>query len=301
MIYKYRKGMGNNPASVDISTGVVYLNPEMWQQLNDYEKAIILLHEEGHYLNKTLDEVRADIYMINKYLADADTPQKRQELIRTIFKIVPDDRRKVEFVKNLFQYDAAGGNKRSARMVQAIEEYGEANFVAETVAIVNAAVELTNIGLQIWAAEKDKKNYWNNFSKERKREIIEMGARTAISNRFLKSGGNFSSLLVAARKPPSDPQSLWYDAFLIIAAGVRFRPEEFNNAQQISAESASMIWWGKQGYNLNTWMVAKCNEMKKQLKTEWENLSFFEKVKYSNTYKLYVGLFLVACIVVWKM
>ena len=54
--------MGNNPASVNIRTGVITLNRDMWEQLTDYEKAIILLHEEGHYINNTLDEIKADIF-----------------------------------------------------------------------------------------------------------------------------------------------------------------------------------------------------------------------------------------------
>lgn len=293
--------MGNNPASIDISTGVVYLNREMWQQLNDYEKAIILLHEEGHYTGKTLDEVRADIYMIDKYLAGANTPQKRQELIRTIFKIVPDDRRKIEFVKNLFEYDAAGGNKRSAKMVQAIQEYGEANFAAAAVTILNAAIELTKIGLQIWQAEKNKQYYWNNYSEQKKNQIISTAADAAIVNRFLKSGGDLAQTKMAAQLGTGDPKGLYYDTFLIVAAGTKFRPEEFNNAQTLTAEAASQIWWSKQGYNTGTWMLNKVNQKQNALQAQWENLSFASKVRYSTTYKLYLALFVVACIVIWKM
>ena len=55
---------------VNIATGKVYINRKKWEKLNEFEKAIVLLHEEGHYKNKTVDEIKADCYAVDKYLQE---------------------------------------------------------------------------------------------------------------------------------------------------------------------------------------------------------------------------------------
>lgn len=304
--------MGHNPASVDIRNGIVYINREMWQKLNDHERAIILLHEEGHFKGKTLDEVKADIYTIDKYLQDADTPQRRRELLTTIFKIVPDEQRKLIFVKNLFQYDAVNTKNRSSeRAVQAINEY-TANFASETLFILDGATKLLNVGLQFWATVKDKKSYWRSYLAQKKENIINSAADAAITNRFLKSGGDIGATFAAATRGRGDTKGLWYDTFLIVAAGTKFDNDEFNiktvkgpdgktyPERRITASEGSAIWWNKQGYG-EKWMYDRVKHNQKQLQETWDSMSFFSKVQNSTRYKLYLLAFAVACFVVWKM
>ena len=120
--------MGTNPAMVNIETGVVYVNQDIWDEFTPIEKAIILLHEEGHYKNHTLDEIKADCYLIEKYLCKANNPKRRADLLNCIFKIVPDDERKIEFVRNLMQYDSTANNNRcSERLYKALSERKTAN------------------------------------------------------------------------------------------------------------------------------------------------------------------------------
>ncbi len=39
MIYKYQSNMGTNPAMVNIETGVVYVNQDIWNKFTPIEKA----------------------------------------------------------------------------------------------------------------------------------------------------------------------------------------------------------------------------------------------------------------------
>ncbi len=302
MIYKYKSDMGNNPASVNIRKGVVYINRDMWTRLTPYERAIILLHEEGHYRNKSIDEIQADIYAINAYLAEANTPKKRAELLNTIFKIVPDDKRKVEFIKNLMQYESVARNTpHSVAMYNALSEYysNQANFVTEAVAITGAAIKLFSIGVDFWQKQANKKTYWRSYESQKKEGIISSAAKAAITNKFLRKGGDISATMAAAKLPYSDRRSLWVDTFTIIASGVKFDAAEFENRQSLSVEEASAIFWGKQGYSFQ-WMSDWVGYMTEELEEMWANMSFLEKVRYSTKYKLYIVCFLAAVFLILK-
>lgn len=300
MIYRYKSDMGNNPASVDINNGIVYINKSMWDKLDDYEKVIILLHEEGHYKNKSVDEIKADCYMIGKYLSEADTPQRRQEITKTIFKIVPDQERKYLLCKHLLQYDAV--NRRCV----ASEQLGEAidgcmaNFTVGTaVAIANIGLKIFNTGLAFWKTQKDKKTYWRYYESTRKDEIIHAAAKAAITNKFLSSGGDYAATMAAAKMPYSDTNSLWADTFAIIASGVKFDPANFDNRSNLTVGEASAIFWNNSGYGFQ-WMSDWVGYMKDELEEMWANMSFFGKVRYSTKYKLYLAGFAVLAFLVWK-
>ena len=294
--------MGDNPASVDIQKGIVYINRDMWTRLTPYERAIILLHEEGHYRNKSVDEIQADIYAINAYLAEANTPKKRAELLNTIFKIVPDDKRKVEFVKNLLQYESvARPSKQSVAMYKTLSEYSsnKANFASEAVAITGMAIKLISVGVDFWQKQKDKATYWRSYNAARKDAIIEAAARAAITNKFLSSGGDYAATMAAAKMPYSDMNSLWADTFTIIASGVKFDPANFDNRSNLTVGEASAIFWNNSGYQFK-WMSDWVGYMKEELEEIWEGMTFFERVRYSTKYKLYLAGFAVLCFVVWK-
>ena len=303
MIYKYKSDMGNNPASVDIRKGIVYINRDMWTRLTPYERAIILLHEEGHYRNKSVDEIQADIYAINAYLAEADTPKKRSELLNTIFKIVPDDRRKVEFVRHLMQYESvARPSAQSIAMYKTLSEYSsnEANFSAEAaVAITQAAVQLISIGVDFWQKQKDKETYWRGYKAEKKDEIIHAAGKAAITNKFLEKGGDINATMAAAKMPYSDTNSLWVETFVIIASGVKFDLAQFDERSNLTVEEASTIFWNKSHYPFQ-WMSDWVGYMTDELEEMWEGMTFFEKVRYSTKYKLYLAGFAVLAFLVWK-
>lgn len=317
MIYKYQPNMGTNPAMVNIETGVVYVNQDIWNKFTPIEKAIILLHEEGHYKNHTLDEIKADCYLIEKYLCKANNPKRRAELLNTIFKVVPDDERKIEFVRNLMQYDStANSNRCSERLYKALSERKTANAdgnsasdkggeinkkfgVTEALAITEMALNLVTIGIDFWQRWKDHETYWRGYDSDKKGEIIAAAAVAAVDAKYLSTGNDYGAVLAAAQLPASDKNSLWCDTFVIIASGVKFDTAEFDNKQGLTAAQYSAIFWSKQGYQSH-WLADWVKNRREPMQQVWDNMSFLEKVKVSNKYKIYVAAFLVAAFLIWK-
>ena len=99
--------------------------------------------------------------------------------------------------------------------------------------------------------------------------------------------------------PYSDTNSLWADTFVIIASGVKFDLAQFDERSNLTVGEASAIFWNKSGYP-NQWMSDWVGYMKDELEEMWANMSFFEKVRYSTKYKLYLAGFALLCFVVWK-
>lgn len=328
MIYKYQS-MGTNPATVNIETGEVYVNEDIWDEFTPTEKAIILLHEEGHYANHTLDEIKADCYLIEKYLCKANNPKRRADLLNCIFKIVPDDERKIEFVRNLMQYDSTANNNRcSERLYKALSERKTANAdggassdtdgenssssssdtdgknnkkfgITEIIMIGETALNLIGIGVDFWQRYKDRETYWRGYDNDKKGEIIAAAAVAAIDARYLSTGNDYGAVLAAAQLPASDKKSLWCDTFSIIAQGVKFDTAEFDNKQGLTVAQYSAIFWSKQGYQSH-WMSDWVKNRREPMQQVWDNMSFLAKVKASNKYKLYVAAFLVAAFLIWK-
>ena len=309
--------MGTNPAMVNIETGVVYVNQDIWDEFTPIEKAIILLHEEGHYANHTLDEIKADCYLIEKYLCKANNPKRRADLLNCIFKIVPDDERKIEFVRNLMQYDStANSNRCSERLYKALSERKTANAdgnsssdtdgeinkkfgVTEVLVITETALNLIGIGVDFWQRWKDRETYWRGYDNDKKGEIIAAAAVAAVNAKYLSTGNDYGAVLAAAQLPASDKNSLWCDTFVIIASGVKFDTAEFDNKQGLTAAQYSAIFWSKQGYQSH-WLADWVKNRREPMQQVWDNMSFLAKVKASNKYKIYVAAFLVAAFLIWK-
>lgn len=316
MIYKYGKNMGNNPATVNIETGVVFINKPLWNKLTDYEKAIILLHEEGHYANKSLDEIKADCYAISQYLKDGDTPEKRQQLKKTIFGVVPNDeeniQRKIAFVRNLLQYDStANGSENSKNCLlfldnSCVPQGNTANVVGTVLGVISVVSTGLKIGTQIAAfikGNKDRTKYWHELDSTTKDRYIKDAANAVIMEAFYRDGGDFGALQTLAQLPASDSRSLACKTFEVLAQTVPMAPREFNGATQVTAAQGASIFWSKQGLTggIQKWMLGKVNSMRKQLESSWESLSFFDKVAYSTRYKIYVVGFLLLAFIVWRV
>lgn len=314
MIYKYGKNMGNNPAQVNIETGVVLINKKIWSKLTDYEKAIILLHEEGHYANSSLDEIKADCYAISQYLKDGNTPEKRLQLKKTIFGVVPSDpeniQRKIAFVRNLLQYDSvANGSEASRDCLEFLENSytgKEANAVGAGLAVLSVISTGLKIGTQIAAFIRGNKNrmkFWHELNGDTKDRYIADAANAVIAETFYREGGNFGVLQTLAQLPATDSRSLACKTFEVLAQTVPMASREFNGAAEMTAPQAAGIFWGKQGFTggIQKWMLNKVNSMQNQLESSWESLSFFDKVAYSNRYKIYVAIFLLLVLIVWRV
>lgn len=311
MIYKYGKNMGNNPATVNIETGVVWINKPMWQQMTDYEKAIILLHEEGHYANNSLDEIKADCYAISQYLKDCNTPERRLQLKKTIFGIVPSDsenvQRKIAFVRNLLCYDSwANGNEDSKNALAFVDSIKEANAIGTVLTVLSVATSGLKIGTQIWSFIKGNKSvtYWHELDSTTKDRYIADAAAAVITEAYYRSGGSFGAVLAEAQLPASDSNSIACKIFEVLSQTVPMGAKEFEGKSQVTAAEGAAIFWPKQEMSsggITQWCVKKANSMHKQLEASWKQLGFFDKVKYSDRYKLYVAGFAVLCVIVWRM
>ena len=53
-----------NPARTNIQTGEIEINTKRWNQLSPETREYVLLHEMGHFKEKTFDEVKADRYAL---------------------------------------------------------------------------------------------------------------------------------------------------------------------------------------------------------------------------------------------
>ena len=52
------------------------MNKDIWDEFTPTEKAIMFARR-GDYKNHTLDEIKADCYLIEKYLCKANNPKRR--------------------------------------------------------------------------------------------------------------------------------------------------------------------------------------------------------------------------------
>lgn len=53
-----------NPARTNVRTGEIEINTKRWNELRPETQEYVLLHEIGHYKQKTFDEVAADRYAL---------------------------------------------------------------------------------------------------------------------------------------------------------------------------------------------------------------------------------------------
>lgn len=61
-------GLGKTPAMARISTGEIFINPEVFYVLDPDERYFVLLHEAGHIINGNNDELQADEWASAQYL-----------------------------------------------------------------------------------------------------------------------------------------------------------------------------------------------------------------------------------------
>lgn len=60
-----RSHLQNCPAEVDMDTGDIYINRDVWDRYTDAERKFIIQHELGHYRLQTDSETDADLYALN--------------------------------------------------------------------------------------------------------------------------------------------------------------------------------------------------------------------------------------------
>lgn len=145
------KGMGKNPASVNLDTRVIRANAPLFKTYTPLQKSVVVLHEKGHVHYDTVDnEELADRYAL-EMLAGSE-PQSLRKTVDALLSVladcdVPESRKKAIIVSAL-RIDAERFGNEHARqlLIELDKEARIANCGAAAVAaIVTAAIAL--IGL----------------------------------------------------------------------------------------------------------------------------------------------------------
>ena len=66
----YDKDIGASPAAVNLRTGMLYINKAVFDQYPEAWQRFILLHEAGHYILQTFDELKADEYAFHHFVKE---------------------------------------------------------------------------------------------------------------------------------------------------------------------------------------------------------------------------------------
>ena len=307
MIYKYASdaSLRGSPAMVNIETGEIFINKDKWKHLNEYEKAIILLHEQGHYANKTIDEIKADCYAVDRYLSQADTPQRRAEIVRTIFCNVnntPDNLlRKANLIEYLLHWEEKANESEPAkRLGEALYKDCYAYWVGTAITIIGGAIKLGVSAYNLYQTWKNRTKFFDDYSESERKDLVNQVVTAVIYDEFLACGGNLTELYAKASLGANDPNGIAYKAFLTINQIVPISPAWFENSPQISAEQGSVLFWQKAGYSVPSWFQSKVDDLSEELSYYWQSLSLIDKIKYSNTYKVYAIIYIVILILLWQ-
>lgn len=307
MTYKYvsDKTLKGSPAMVNINTGEVFINKDKWQYFNEYEKAIILLHEEGHFRNKSVDEIKADCYAVDKYLSQADTPQRRAEIVKTIFCNVNNSQDNLLRKANLIEYllhweDKANNNECAKRLGQAIYKDCYAYWVGTAITIVGGLFKLGIAGMNLYNTIKNKTKYFDDYTDQERRDLVTQCADAVIYDCFLANGGSIEKTYQQASLSASDANSIAYKTFCYIAQIVPISPNWFNNASQISASEGAPIFFQKAGWSVPTWFQNRVDYLLESLEDYWNSLSLIDKIRHSTTYKIYAVIYFLILFVLWR-
>lgn len=146
------KGMGKNPASVNLDTRVIRANAPLFKTYTPLQKSVVVLHEKGHVHYDTVDnEELADRYAL-EMLAGSE-PQSLRKSVDALLSVLADcdvpESRKQAIIVSALRIDAERFGNEHARqlLIELDKEARDANMitVAAVTAIVMAAIAL--IGL----------------------------------------------------------------------------------------------------------------------------------------------------------
>lgn len=104
----------NCPAEVDMETGDIWINTDVWDDYTEAEKRFILQHEAGHYALQTGSELEADAYALEQNFGQI------RDSLRSSFTAlnkadVNNEARWNALYINALEIDARNGNTRAAK------------------------------------------------------------------------------------------------------------------------------------------------------------------------------------------
>lgn len=106
--------MGENPASVEMDTGTIILNRDVFPKYPKFTQLFILEHERGHYKLSTDNEAEADAYALNKLYKSTNKSLKKSMKAITDFLSV-NDPRVISLYKKALIIDSKYNNNKKAK------------------------------------------------------------------------------------------------------------------------------------------------------------------------------------------
>jgi len=104
--------LGSCPASVDMETGKISLNRDVFRRYSGYEWHFIREHEKGHYNLQTDSEADADAYALRKVFGTQ--PKSLKNSLELLKKMnISDQNRWLALYQEALKIDAENGNENA--------------------------------------------------------------------------------------------------------------------------------------------------------------------------------------------
>ena len=153
----YTTNIGNCPAAIDRTNGILYINPEVQVKLTSFQQKFVYWHEMGHYYLNTNSEIEADAYAFDR-MAGTEFRSLKQ-CLGCLTEILDRDNptlrpRYDALLRRALQWDAAHGNGKAKKVLS--------KQATEPVPLLNYSNGSVLWGLVKWgdtAQEKANANY----------------------------------------------------------------------------------------------------------------------------------------------
>ena len=111
--------LGTCQASVDLLTGVISVNTDVFNKLTSFQKRFTLLHEIAHFRLQTLDEQAADDYALEKIFETEPYSLKQAVTFLCEVPNITEERLEHIYIRAL-ELDAAKGNETAKQELERI-------------------------------------------------------------------------------------------------------------------------------------------------------------------------------------
>ena len=115
-----------NPARTNVRTGDIEINAKRWRELRPETQEYVLLHEIGHYKEKTFDEVAADRYAL-RHLA-LKKPYSLWNYYQSVYEVSYNNPQRMAAAReDTLRIAAKNGSKEAQRLLgyAAADGYGK--------------------------------------------------------------------------------------------------------------------------------------------------------------------------------
>ncbi len=102
------------PAAVDMDTGDIYINRDVWDKYTESEKQFILQHESGHYNRQTDSEEESDLYALRQNFGKVKKSLKSS--FSALEKAGVKSKKRIDSLwRNALTIDAKNGNETARK------------------------------------------------------------------------------------------------------------------------------------------------------------------------------------------